>query len=120
MVWARKLARWIRRIWLPLPYSGEPQETTIDLRRVSSRDEFQRELTKHFPIDADHRELWNSLYQAILTNQTGPRTLRFLGWAGFESRMPRYARRLKRLLVDHQKLWGTRIGGVQLLTVKWG
>ena len=72
MVWARKLARWIRRIWLPVPYSGEPQETTIDLRRVSSRDEFQRELTKHFPIAADHRELWSSLYQAILTNQTGP------------------------------------------------
>ena len=120
MVWARKLARWIRRIWLPVPYSGEPQETTIDLRRVSSRDEFQRELTKHFPIAADHRELWSSLYQALLTNQTGPRTLRFLGWAGSERRMPRYARRLKRLLVDHQKLWGTRIGGVHLLTVKWG
>lgn len=113
-----QIARRIRRIWLPVPWGGEPEEITIDFRQVSSRDEFQRELSKHFPIAADHRELGSSLYQA-LTKQNGPRTLRFLGWSDFEHRMPRYARRLKRLLADLQKAWGTRIGGVQLLTIKW-
>jgi RNAse (barnase) inhibitor barstar len=112
-----QIARRIRRIWLPLPYGDEPQEITIDLRGVSSRDEFQQKLSKHFSIDWDHSERGDSFYHA-LTNLNGPRTLHFLGWTDFEHRMPRYARSLKRLLLHAQEVWGT-VGGVQLLTIKW-
>jgi hypothetical protein len=113
-----RIARGIRRLWLPLPWGGEPREFLIDLRGVSSRDDFQRELTRHFPIAADHLELWGSLYRALYMEQAGPYRLRFLGWVGFEKRMPRYAKRLRRLLLDHQRLWFD-VGGVQLLTVEF-
>jgi hypothetical protein len=118
MKWLAQFARLIRRIWPPLPWRGEPKEIIIDLRLVSSRDEFQREMSKHFPIPADHSELWAALYDAILMYKAGPRTVRFLGWAGFEQRMPRYARRLKGLLLGHYQAWGTKIGR-KLLTVEW-
>jgi hypothetical protein len=78
----------------------------IDLRGVATRDDFQRELARHFPLGPDHRDLWPSLYEAIMY-QTGPLHLRFLGWAEFQARMPRYARRLRRLLTDYQRLRGT-------------
>lgn len=46
--------------------------------------------------------------------QTGPLRLRFLGWDGFQTRMPRYARRLRRLLTDYQ-----RVHGLERLAVEY-
>jgi len=88
------------------------REIVIDLRGVSSRDAFQRELARHFPIAADHSALWSSFYAALLSELTNPQPrfhlwhdlnsrlprLRFVGWEEFERRMPRYARRITRFL----------------------
>ena len=86
-------------------WTGEPREFLIDLRGIATRDRFQAELSRHFAIPADHRELWSALFDAVLY-QTGPYRFQFLGWPEFERRMPRYARRLRRLLLDHQALHG--------------
>src|SRR4051794_19152908 len=94
-------------------WTGEPLSYVIDLRGVATRDEFQRELSRHLALAPDHRDLWPSLYAAIMY-QTGPLRLRFLGWGEFQARMPRYARRLRRLLIDHQ-----RVHGPERLAVEW-
>jgi len=91
----------------------------IDLRGVSSREQFHREMARHFSVAVDHRDLWASLYQEVLIVPGGPRVLHFIGWADFEGRMPRYARRLKRLLIDHYQVWGDPIAGVRLLVVRF-
>lgn len=75
-------------------------------------------MTRDFPISADHGELWGALYQAILMDKSGPLTLRFLGWEGFEQRMPRYARRLKRLLLHYYQIWPESVA-FSLLTLYW-
>jgi hypothetical protein len=115
--WLGGLGRWFGRIWLPLSWGGKLREVVIDLTRVSSRDDFQREMSRHFSIAADHTYLWRSIYEA-LSRPAGPLRLRLLGWEGFKDRMPRYAKRLERMLVFHQK-WG-RLGGVQLITIEYG
>jgi hypothetical protein len=95
--------RWLRDI--ALRWTGDPRSYVIDLRGVATRDDFQRELARHFPLGPDHRDLWPSLYKAIMY-QTGPLSLRFIGWEEFQARMPRYARRVRRLLTDYQRLHG--------------
>jgi hypothetical protein len=74
------------------------------MRGVTSRDSFQREMGQHFSIDPDHSNLWFSLHNAV--SKAVPCRLRFEGWTGFEELMPRYDKRLKHLLVHHQKVWG--------------
>jgi|SRR5579884_872722 len=114
-----KLGRRIRRLILPLPYGGEPVELVIDLRGVSTQDTFRCELGRHFGISPDEQFFWHYLSHAIVS-PSGPRYLRFLGWDEFERRMPRYARRLKRILSDHFRLWGTqKVWGVKLLAVEF-
>ncbi len=46
-------------------WTGIPREFRIDLRSIATRDEFQRELSRHFPMKEDHRHIWESLYTAI-------------------------------------------------------
>jgi hypothetical protein len=78
--------------------SGQ-REIIIDLRAVFSRDSFQRELARHFPIAADHSELWSSFSKCLAEGLPGRLPpLRLLGWDDFKRRMPRYARRIKRIL----------------------
>lgn len=98
------LLRQIHRIRLPRLSGQEATDLVIDLRGVSTRDDFQRELTRHFPIADDHRGLWDSLWVAI-NAPVGPIRLRFLGWSEFEGQMPRYARRLRRTIEVRQRLW---------------
>ncbi|MFO0955947.1 MAG: hypothetical protein U0800_00605 [Isosphaeraceae bacterium] len=86
-------------------WTGEPREFLIDLAGVATREQFQREMARHFDVPDDHRELWGSLARAILY-QTGPYRIRFGGWPGFEQQMPRYARRLRRLIEGHQSAHG--------------
>jgi hypothetical protein len=90
-----------------MQWTGEPREFLIDLRGIAARDQFHGELARHFNIPADHRELWGALINAI-AYQTGPYRLRLrlLGWAEFEERMPRYARRLRRLIEGYQAVHG--------------
>jgi hypothetical protein len=80
------------------------REIIIDLRGVSTRDQFQRELASHLPISAERRQLWPSLNHYITIGRGGPVQLRFLGWPEFERRMPRYANRLVRSFAQ-PRLW---------------
>lgn len=73
------------------------REVVVDLTGVASRDQFHRELARHFPLAADHAELWQSIWAAFAYRRE-PWRVRFVGWAGFAARMPRYARRLQQLI----------------------
>jgi hypothetical protein len=86
-------------------WTGEPREFLIDLRGIATRDQFHDELACHFTIPADNRELWGGLFNAIAL-QTGPYRLHLMGWAEFEGRMPRYARRLRRFIENYQGVHG--------------
>ncbi len=86
-------------------WTGEPREFLIDLRGIATRDQFHGELARHLTMPADHRELWGALFNAI-AYQTGPYRLHLVGWADFEGRMPRYARRLRRFVEDYQAVHG--------------
>ena len=86
-------------------WTGEPREFLINLRGVATRDEFHDELASQFSIPDDHREFWGALRSAIAF-QTGPYRLHLKGWAEFEGRMPRHARRLRRLIQDYQTVHG--------------
>ena len=79
------------------------REIVVDLGEVTSRELFQREVGRHFSIAADHDALWSSLLSA-LANRREPAKVRFAGWAEFQTRMPNYARRLRRLTSQVERM----------------
>ena len=79
------------------------REIIVDLRAVTSRESFQQELGRHFAVSADHDVLWESLVSA-LANRREPARVRFSGWAAFEERMPNYARRLRRVTSQVERM----------------
>jgi hypothetical protein len=74
----------------------------IDLSHVRTRDDFQREMGRHFKMEADHNKIWDCISLWLLYQPTAC-TLRFRGWVQFEQHMPQYARRLRRKIKDFQK-----------------
>ncbi|OYV89056.1 MAG: hypothetical protein B7Z73_07290 [Planctomycetia bacterium 21-64-5] len=85
------------------------REVVIDLRWVSTREDFQRELSRHIPMAADHRDIWPSLHNYFAVGRGGPLRLRLLGWSRFEQKMPRYARRLRRSFAQPLRLWSITV-----------
>lgn len=89
---------------------ADPRVVTIDLGSISSRDDFQRELGRHFSIPPDHAHLWLSLTMALFeASQSGPLHLRLVRFAELEQRMPRYARHLHRLVESVARFAGRRL-----------
>ena len=74
----------------------------FDVSHVRTRDDFQREMCKHFKMDADHSKIWHSISHGLLYLPTAC-TFRFRGWAEFEIHMPGYATRLRRMIESFQK-----------------
>jgi hypothetical protein len=54
----------------------ERNQFEIDVSQVRTRDEFQREMARHFRIESDHAKLWPSISHALLYMPTAC-TLRF-------------------------------------------
>jgi hypothetical protein len=73
------------------------------MTNIADKAAFQDTLSRHFQLPDDATEFWQRLWYAFIPL---PRaciiTLR--GWAEFEQRMPRYARRLRRMLTDYQEV----------------
>ena len=74
----------------------------FDVSRVRTRDDFQREMSKHFRMDSDHSKIWSSITHGLLYLPTAC-TFRFRGWTEFERHMPAYAGRLRRIIQSFQK-----------------
>jgi len=89
------------------------RELVIDLREVSSREDFQRELTRHFDLPADHVLMWDALSQKLTTLCKSPVRLKFVGWAGFRRRMPKYANHLTHFIRVRHRLQEL-LGGCRL------
>lgn len=90
-----------RRVVDPSLWSDTPREVVIDLSSVRTFDDFVRSMKVGFPLEEDPLEIWGAI-QGGLSWQTSPLQIRFDGWSQFEKLMPRYARKLKRLLRDHR------------------
>ena len=75
-----------------------------DLRSITKLDHLRREIFRHFAAPAvySRRGAFQTLYLELVY-QTGPYTFRLLGWRDFAERMPRHARRFRRLLDHHQR-----------------
>jgi len=69
----------------------------VDLSRVVSADDFARAIGEAFDVETHASSIWRSLATAI-HYRVSPLHVTFAGWQGFEQRMPRYARRLNRIL----------------------
>jgi RNAse (barnase) inhibitor barstar len=109
----RKLVDWIFRRRRDSKPQVAKQEFVIDLREVSSQDSFQRELTRHFDLPADHVLMWNALSQKLTTLCKSPVRLKFVGWADFRRRMPKYADRLVHF-IDVRHRMQELLGGFRL------
>jgi hypothetical protein len=72
----------------------------IDLSSVRTFDDFVRAMKSAFPLDEDPLEIWRAIQEGLLW-QRSPLRLRFTGWSRFESVMPRFAAKLKRMLRSH-------------------
>lgn len=70
------------------------RELIFDLRLVSSRDDFQREMARHFDMPSDHVLIWSAISKGLDSVCQGRVLLRILGWEGFRLRMPKFAFRL--------------------------
>lgn len=77
----------------------------FDMSRVRTREDFQRELGRHFKMEADHTRVWPCISQGLLYLPTAC-TFRFRGWPEFERQMPGYARRLRRMIQSFQRQMG--------------
>ncbi len=75
----------------------------FDVSQVRTREDFQREMGRHFKLDADHAKIWHSISHGLLYLPTAC-TFRFRGWAEFERHMPAYARRLRHMIQSFQKV----------------
>jgi hypothetical protein len=82
-------------------WSDEPKKITIDLGGVTTPEQLRAILARHFHTWPDVREMSCTF---SLANQECPYHLALLHWAEFQSRMPRYARRVKRVL-DRYSRW---------------
>jgi hypothetical protein len=75
----------------------------FDVSQVRTREDFQREMARHFKMDADHAKIWHCISQGLLYLPTAT-TFRFRGWAEFERHMPHYARRLRQMIQSFQRV----------------
>jgi hypothetical protein len=88
------------RVVDPNLWSYTPRKILIDLSGVKSFEDFTRVMEVEFPLEEDPREIWIAIRHWLLW-QSQPLEVRFCGWAGFEERMPRYARKLKEIFRTH-------------------
>jgi hypothetical protein len=83
--------------------NSQAKHIEIDMTKIADRTAFQEVMTRHFQLADGTTEFWQRLWYAFIPL---PRaciiTLR--GWDGFEQRMPRYARRLRRMFTDYQEV----------------
>ena len=86
----------------------------IDVSQVRTRDDFRREMARHFQMDVDHAKIWHSISQGLLRMPTAC-TLRFSGWDEFERHMPHYARRLRQTILSFQ-----RVMSEETYTIEYG
>ncbi|HXU03880.1 MAG TPA: hypothetical protein VN903_23120 [Polyangia bacterium] len=89
-----------RRVVDPSLWSDTPKEIVVDLSFVKTFDEFVRAMKIGFPLEQDPLEIWGAIRDGLFW-QTSPLKVRFEGWSHFETVMPRYATKLKRLFRDH-------------------
>ena len=89
-------------------WTGDSREFEIDLSGVATREAFETEILRHFRFIGVGRDPWAALVTGII-EQDGPYRLRFVGWPGFAQRMPRYARRLRRIIETYQGTHGTGV-----------
>ena len=80
------------------------EHIVIDLNGISTRDEFAAEMARHVAMEKDHSRLWLSIYRGLIW-RSHPYTVRVCGWSEFKTRMPRYARRLRLLLLSYTNMW---------------
>jgi hypothetical protein len=83
------------RLW-----SDEPRRFTIDLDGAGTPDRLRAALAEHFELPAEWPDVWLRIAQ-IISGQERPYHIQFVNWEAFQRAMPRYARRLKRLLDEY-------------------
>ena len=83
--------------------NSETRRIEIDMTGIAGKTAFQDVLSRHFEMAEDATDFWQRLWHAFIAL---PRAccITFRGWPEFEQRMPHYARRLRRMLTDHQEV----------------
>ena len=83
-------------------WSDEPRRFTIDLAGASTPERLRAALAEHFELPAEWPNVWLRISDNI-SQQECPYHIQFVNWDGFQRAMPRYAKRLKRLLDEYAR-----------------
>ena len=85
------------RLW-----SDEPRQFTIDLAGASTPERLRAAWAEHFELPEEWPQVWLRISQSI-AEQECPYHIQFVNWDAFQRAMPRYAKRLKRLLNEYAR-----------------